>query len=179
LQRGAGTTGFLEQKGPSLDAEELDDLEEAPDEEVQQTQDEVLDRATTARTISELKAEIDILERLENLALSVKRSGKDTKWNELAGLLAEILLPKRGPSDDPDEKIEKLIIFTEYRDTLNYLEGQISKWLGRPEAVVIIHGGMGREERLKAQESLRHDPQVRVLVATDAAGEGINLQPRI
>src|SRR5208283_5726164 len=180
LQRGVGTTGFLDQEGPSLDTEELDDLEEAPDEEVQQTQDEVLDRATSARTISELKAEIDILQRLEDLALSVKRSGKDTKWSELAGLLG-VILPKQsrqavGKSENAAEKIEKLIIFTEHRDTLTYLVGQISKWLGRPEAVVIIHGGMGREERLRAQESLRHDPQVRVLVATDAAGEGINLQ---
>src|SRR6266853_5133952 len=110
LQRGVGTTGFLDQEGPSLDTEELDDLEEAPDEEVQQTQDEVLDRATSARTISELKAEIGILQRLEDLALSVKRSGKDTKWSELAGLLAEVL-PKHPRSevsaDDPDEKIEK------------------------------------------------------------------------
>src|SRR5438876_1058523 len=113
------------------------------------------------------------------VGFAVKRSGKDTEWSELAGLLAEVLPkhPRREVSaDDPDEKIEKLIIFTEHRDTLNYLVSQISKWLGRPEAVVIIHGGMGREERLKAQESLRHDPQVRVLVATDAAGEGINLQ---
>ena len=42
--------------------------------------------------------------------------------------------------------------------------------------MVILHGGMGREERLKAQESLKHDPEVQVLLATDAAGEGINLQ---
>jgi hypothetical protein len=42
--------------------------------------------------------------------------------------------------------------------------------------VVIIHGGMGREERMKAQESFKHDPEVQVLLATDAAGEGINLQ---
>ena len=42
--------------------------------------------------------------------------------------------------------------------------------------MVIIHGGMGREERLKAQESFKHDPEVQVLLATDAAGEGINLQ---
>src|SRR5476649_1724624 len=40
----------------------------------------------------------------------------------------------------------------------------------------MIHGGMGREERLKAQESFKHDPEVQVLLATDAAGEGINLQ---
>jgi superfamily II DNA/RNA helicase len=48
--------------------------------------------------------------------------------------------------------------------------------LGRTDAVVMIHGGMGREERLKTQESFRHDPAVQVLLATDAAGEGINLQ---
>jgi len=48
--------------------------------------------------------------------------------------------------------------------------------LGRPEAVVLIHGGIGREDRLKVQEAFRHDPVVQVLLATDAAGEGINLQ---
>ncbi len=48
--------------------------------------------------------------------------------------------------------------------------------MGDQQAVVIIHGGMGREERMKAQEAFRHDPEVQVLLATDAAGEGINLQ---
>ena len=63
-QRGAGTTGFLEDEdGPRLDADDVEDLEEAPDEEVEKAQDEVLDRATAARTISELKAEIEILQR--------------------------------------------------------------------------------------------------------------------
>ena len=71
---------------------------------------------------------------------------------------------------------QKLVIFTEHRDTLNYLETRITTLLGRKEAVVIIHGGMGREERMKAQESFKHDPEVQVLLATDAAGEGINLQ---
>ena len=71
---------------------------------------------------------------------------------------------------------QKLVIFTEHRDTLNYLEARITTLLGRKEAVVIIHGGMGREDRVKAQESFKHDPEVRVLLATDAAGEGINLQ---
>src|SRR6266581_5760283 len=62
------------------------------------------------------------------------------------------------------------------RDTLSYLDTRVSTLLGRTEAVVVIHGGMGREDRLKAQESFRHDPEVQVLLATDAAGEGINLQ---
>ena len=71
---------------------------------------------------------------------------------------------------------QKLVLFTEHRDTLNYLESRITTLLGRTEAVVMIHGGMGREERMKAQESFKHDPEVQVLLATDAAGEGINLQ---
>ena len=48
--------------------------------------------------------------------------------------------------------------------------------LGRQTSVVVIHGSVGFEERLAAQEAFRHDPQVQVLLATDAAGEGINLQ---
>src|SRR5260370_41519958 len=77
------------------------------------------------------------------------------------------------PTPSPRQKI---VIFTEHRDTLSYLEGKITTLLGRKDDVVVIHGGMGREERMHAQESFRHDPEVKVLLATDAAGEGINLQ---
>ncbi len=54
--------------------------------------------------------------------------------------------------------------------------GKVATLLGRPDAVVTIHGGIGREARVKAQEAFLHDPTVQVLLATDAAGEGINLQ---
>ena len=70
----------------------------------------------------------------------------------------------------------KLIIFTEPRDTLNYLADKIRTRLGRHEAVVVIHGGVGREDRRKAVEAFTHDKDVLVMVANDAAGEGINLQ---
>src|SRR5439155_9013967 len=69
-----------------------------------------------------------------------------------------------------------LVIFTEHRDTLSYLQTQIATLIGRPEAIVMMHGGMGREERRKAQETFLHDPNTLILLATDAAGEGINLQ---
>ena len=69
-----------------------------------------------------------------------------------------------------------LVIFTEHRDTLRYLQERITTLLGRETSVIVIHGSVGREERLAAQEAFRHDPQVQVLLATDAAGEGINLQ---
>ena len=68
------------------------------------------------------------------------------------------------------------MIFTEHRDTLRYLQERITTLLGRQTSVVVIHGSVGREERLAAQEAFRHDPQVQVLLATEAAGEGINLQ---
>jgi superfamily II DNA or RNA helicase len=190
LQRGAVAQAIAEQ-GPTLDQEDVDDLDEAPDNEVAATEEQILDQATAARTIEELKAEIATLQHLESIALTVRRSGDDRKWRELANLLAHIFtrasaadrvgeepapygsgdIPKPVPSPR-----QKLVVFTEHRDTLNYLEQQISTVLGRKDAVVLIHGGMGREERKKAQESFLHDPEVQVLAATDAAGEGINLQ---
>jgi superfamily II DNA/RNA helicase len=70
----------------------------------------------------------------------------------------------------------KLIIFTEHRDTLRYLTDKIRSLLGSEEVVVTIHGGMLRDERRKVEELFKQDKEVRILIATDAAGEGINLQ---
>ncbi|HMQ30423.1 MAG TPA: helicase-related protein [Chloroflexaceae bacterium] len=193
LQRGALAVGSAGASPASLDlsADDLDDLEDAPDHEVAQVEEEILDQATAARTIDELKLEIANLARLESLALAVRQSGEDRKWRELASLLGEIFPPAAIANRLAEEREpyqvrelarptpsprQKLVVFTEHRDTLNYLVQRISTLLGRVEAVVTIHGGMGREERLKAQEAFRHDPEVQVLIATDAAGEGINLQ---
>ncbi len=177
--------------GPALDADDLADLEDAPEDELAQKEEEILDQATAARTIAELKAEIATLQRLEALAAAVRRSGEDRKWRELTSVLAEIFTPAAlagrlaetatpygaGPIAKPaPSPRQKLVVFTEHRDTLNYLAERIATLLGRPQAVVTIHGGMGREDRRKAQEAFLHDPEVQVLVATDAAGEGINLQ---
>ena len=191
LQRGAAAGDPLAAGIPLLNPEDFEDLDEAPDGEVETVEEEILDQATAARTIAELKAEIATLIRLEALALEVRRSGEDRKWRELANLLAEIFTPSAianslaepqapynvsvPPRPKPSPR-QKLVIFTEHRDTLAYLHQRISTLLGRAQAIVCIHGGMGREERLKMQEAFRHDPEVQVLLATDAAGEGINLQ---
>lgn len=74
------------------------------------------------------------------------------------------------------ESRRKLIIFTEHRATLDYLIKRIADMLGDPQAIVTIHGGTNRDERRKVQEEFRHNPRVLVLIATDAAGEGVNLQ---
>lgn len=190
LQRGASVPSTMI-SGPLLDADDVDDLEEAPENEVEDAEEQVLDQATAAATVAELKIEIGTLKRLEDIATDVRRSGHDAKWRELAQLLGEIFTPaalsggvsgrKELYGNEPIPPLtpsprQKLVIFTEHRDTLNYLQHKIAVLMGRPSAVVLIHGGMGREERRKAQTSFLHDPDVQVLLATDAAGEGINLQ---
>src|SRR5690348_16021285 len=76
-----------------FEADDLDDLEDAPEIELEDAEEEVLDEATAARSISELKAEIETLRQLEGLALAIRRSGEDKKWRELATLLGEIFTP--------------------------------------------------------------------------------------
>lgn len=149
--------------------DELD--EELSAEEYENYADQVADQATTADTIHELEAEIYILKDLENQALRVVQSGNDRKWEELSHLLQD-----RPEMFAAGGNRRKLIIFTEHKDTLNYLVGRIGGMLGKPEAVITIHGGVNRDDRRKAQEEFRNNPDVQVLVATDAAGEGVNLQ---
>ena len=147
-----------------------DDLEEAAQEDVDAIEARVLGHATTAETVAEIEAEIDALKRLEDRARELRRDGTDTKWLELASLLDHRLMTDAGG------RRRKLIVFTEPRDTLEYLAGRIRTRLGRDEAVVVIHGGVGRADRRKAVEAFMHDPEVVVMVANDAAGEGVNLQ---
>ena len=101
----------------------------------------------------------------------------DRKWEELSNFL-------KGESDvsaakelfDSQGHRHKLIIFTEHRDTLRYLTRRIQTLIENTEAIVTIHGSMRSEHRQKVQEAFMQDPKVQILVATDAAGEGINLQ---
>jgi SNF2 family DNA or RNA helicase len=190
LHRAGKVAQVMTSDAPQMDAEDVADMDEAPDAETETIEEEVLDQATAARTIEELRIEITTLKGLEALALDIKRSGEDKKWRELANLLGTIFTPSaikntlaepaaafepQTPRHKPSPK-QKLVIFTEHRDTLNYLQTRIGTLTGRPSAIVVIHGAMGREERMKVQEAFKHDPDVQVLLATDAAGEGINLQ---
>lgn len=156
---------------PDLNEEAIDDLDDAPDAEVEKIEDQVVEQASAARTISELEREIATLTKLEGLAASVRQSARDKKWEELSNLLQN-----NAEMFDAHGHRRKLIVFSEHRDTLSYLTDRIRSLVGRPEAVVNIHGGMGREERRVVQEAFTQDKEVEILVATDAAGEGINLQ---
>lgn len=152
--------------------ENLDEIdEELSAEEYEAWTDQVVDQATAAETIPELITEIELLKDLEHSALGVVQSGNDKKWEQLSYLLQD-----RPEMYDSSGNRRKLIIFTEHTDTLHYLTQRIRGLLGRPEAVVNIHGGVNRDDRRKVQEEFRNNPDVLVLVATDAAGEGVNLQ---
>lgn len=170
LERGSGSAE-ISRPHPVLSQDDIDELDDAPDDELEQVEEQLVDRASAARTISELKIEIDTLQGLEDLALRVKQSGSDKKWEELSAILQD-----NQEMFDIHGSRRKLIIFTEHRDTLNYLTEKIRALIGREEAVVIIHGGIGREQRKNAEQSFTQDKDVLILIATDAAGEGINLQ---
>jgi SNF2 family DNA or RNA helicase len=148
-----------------------DDDDDLTAEEQESLEEELIDDATAATSVAELEAEITILTALEANAKAVVASGKDRKWDELSKLLQNT--PEM---HDADGRQRKIIIFSEHRDTLNYLQDKIAGVLGNPEAIVTIHGGTHRDERKKAQALFRSDKDVRVLIATDAAGEGVNLQ---
>jgi superfamily II DNA or RNA helicase len=168
LRRGAILS---HQNEPRFSQDDLEDLEDAPEVELEEVEDKVLDLATTARTIAELEAEIVTLKGLEKLANDVRRSGTDRKWEELSRLLQD-----NEEMFDAQGHRRKLVVFTEHLDTLHYLATRIRTLLGDEDAVVTIQGGMLRDDRRNAEERFTQDKGVQVLVATDAAGEGINLQ---
>ena len=150
--------------------EDFDEDDYTP-EELEDMEDDVIDTASASATASELEAEIATLKVLERKANEVRMSGEDRKWDELSRLLQD-----NSDMFGPDVRREKLIVFTEHKDTLEYLATKIRQLLGSPDAVLTIKGGMPRDERHKAEELFKQDKNVRILVATDAAGEGINLQ---
>lgn len=151
------------------EVQEFDDADE-----VEQTEEEVLDLATAATTIRELEAEISTLKTLEKQARVLRNGKGDRKWAQLRDLLQNPHLGiGHGPADG--EPPRKLIVFTEHKDTLNYLKRKLTALQG-DNWLVKITGSMNRQARKHAQEKFLNDPNTPLLLATDAAGEGVNLQ---
>lgn len=150
--------------------EMLRNLEELGQDEVDEIEELISTGATTAETIEQLEIEIETLKGLESMALGVLNSGQDAKWTQLNRILDDDLMV------DADGNRRKLIIFTEPKDTLHYLLEKVRARIGRPDAVEVIHGGVTREERRKVVERFMQDRDMLVLIANDAAGEGVNLQ---
>lgn len=155
---------------PSFDLEDLD-ADEYNSEEVEALEEELLDQATASQTVGELEAELLDLTQLVDAARRVRDSRADRKWMELSRILQE-----EAVIADAEGRPRKFIIFTEHRDTLHYLQERIASLLGRPEAVAVIHGGIRRLERRRVTEEFTKNADCQILIATDAAGEGLNLQ---
>ena len=156
--------------GKDFPAESFDEFDELPQGELEDIEDIYCSGSTAALTAGEISAELKTLKHLEDLAQGVLHSDQDAKWVELRRILKEDMLK------DAEGLRRKLIIFTEARDTLEYLQAKISNYLGKPDAVAVIHGGVTRSVRREIIQRFMQDRSLIVLLANDAAGEGVNLQ---
>jgi len=142
----------------ALDFEVVEDLSE----EERWRQEEVWEALSVAENRQELEQEIRTLEGLIQQARAIIQSGEEVKLRHLQDALTGLNRQHPGA---------KILIFTEARDTLEYLEKRLRGW---GYSVCTIHGRMRLEERIRAEGVFKHEAQV--MVATEAAGEGINLQ---
>jgi len=154
--------GEEKQKEISVDYEEIEDLEESE----RWKKEEEWESVTVAKDPEELRREIETLNRLIEKARKVINSEKEVKLRELRKAIEEGFKKIREMDGNP-----KILIFTESKDTLEYLVKRIRTWGYK---VNYIHGGISIDERIKAEKVFRDETDV--MVATEAAGEGINLQ---
>ena len=154
--------GEEKQKEISIDYEEIEDLEEKERWE----KEEEWESLTLAKDPEELKHEIETLSNLIEKTQQVINYEGEVKLKELKKAIEEGFKKINEMNGNP-----KILIFTESRDTLEYLVKKIRTWGYK---VNYIHGGMGIDERIKAEKIFRDETEV--MVATEAAGEGINLQ---
>jgi hypothetical protein len=146
--------------------EEWDEMDDAERE----AKERELERATLARRKPDLELELKEIAQLIEQAQRGEDCGHEIKLSRLRAQLTE-----QGIFAD---RTQRLLLFTEYKDTLDYLVSKLTQW---GLTVGQIHGGMkpgNRDEegsRIWAERNF-WDLKTQVLVATEAAGEGINLQ---
>ena len=148
------------------DPEELEEMEDAERERLET----MLEAITIAANAEQVREEIEELLELADQARKVEDSNTEAKLSKLKDLLQ-----REGFFDHSDQR---LLLFTEFKDTLYYLIERLESWGFK---VGCIHGGMkpgSRDEpgtRIYSEQQFR-EGEIQVLVATEAAGEGINLQ---
>ena len=155
-------------KFEELNVASIDDLDELDDDERDALDTIMADPKkfklfTTAKSLREIKVEAGEVKSLYEMANALyNQQSEEQKYVEL-----KKLLNSQGVIDG-----EKLVIFTEHKDTLLYLQERLTN---NGYHVVTIHGGMSVDERRESQYRFM-TPDVQILICTDAAGEGINLQ---
>ncbi len=172
LERQQGLLKKLEDLPPAQRARRLaqlqrrlTDVEQDEDDLDDADRDRLADSFTAAVELDQLRAEIAALQDLLAQARRVRDRAVDSKLTALRECL------DRAEFRELSDGRGKLLIFTEHRDTLTYLREHLQRW---GYTTCLIHGGMNPHERKRAQELFRAERQV--CVATEAAGEGINLQ---
>ncbi|MBU4491262.1 MAG: DEAD/DEAH box helicase, partial [Euryarchaeota archaeon] len=145
----------------AFDFEVVDDMSE----EDRWREEEIWETLSVAENREELQKEITIIDKLKEQAKNIIHNEEEVKLTEFKNALQEL------SEKYPDSKDKKILVFTESRDTLEYLEKKVKTWGYRTN---IIHGGMKMEERIKAESVFKNETDL--MIATEAAGEGINLQ---
>ena len=151
-------TDYFDERGADEDAGGEDGGEASEDFET------AVLGALVAATVEDLQSELQTLGDLSARAQAILDSGNESKFEKLREVL-----------EDSRYAQEKWLIFTEHRDTLDYLVRRL-EGLGHAGRVAQVHGGMAWPERERQVQRFRQADGARYLVATDAAGEGINLQ---
>jgi len=146
----------------TMDLEEIEDYEE----ESRWEQENKWETLSIAENREELKKEIASLEKMQQMAKEILREECEVKLAELKKAIAEGMKKIREMRGN-----EKILVFTESRDTMEYLVKRIKSW---GYTVNFIHGGMKLDDRIEAEKIFKNNTQI--MVATEAAGEGINLQ---
>lgn len=139
----------------NIDQRELEDMEEERRWEIE----EKMEKLTIAQNIEDVKDEISKVDSLIEKAKQVLKLEEESKLRALKEEVLSVLEDR------------KLLIFTEFKDTLYYLVDKLESW---GYEVTTIHGGMGMDKRVEAEKEFKENAQI--MVATEAAGEGINLQ---
>jgi superfamily II DNA or RNA helicase len=141
------------------------DEEMESDDETDEEQELLIDSAVVAESIERLREEVDELARLVQLARDTMAIGQEAKLDALKACL------ERTEFSELRDGRGKLLVFTEHKDTLNHLVAKLEEW---GYTTTTIHGGLSPQERKQRQIAFQRDAQI--CVATEAAGEGINLQ---
>lgn len=168
LETGLLSEAGLAQRQQELPTQDVRDAKTGDEEEAEtgqeeaELQDESVAGATAATNLAELRQEWAEVKRQVNLAVEVFDQKYESKFERLWAALEEY----------PDTKV---LIFTEFRDTLNFLVDRLEE-KGLTGKIAQIHGGMAYPERERQVSFFRDPAGARLMVATDAAGEGINLQ---
>ena len=158
------------------------ELDEADVEQEEENQMAVATQASEGSSEDEVTPrELELLEEMSAIAAKA-RYQPDGRIEALKGWIRENLCPKLGePGAQWTEK--RVLIFTEYTDTKRYLQQQIEAMIGESERshsrIATFHGGMGDEQREQVKTAFNANPvanPLRILIATDAAREGVNLQ---